>query len=202
MKLNIFMDSILPEIETFINRNAQHIDDMNNQLGRMITQDNPQLNKSTEDQSMLPDVSNNVLVPSHRPTTERESSKSSEANNKSETIDKKYYKCPSCGQEANLKTIACDECDEWFHYSCVNLSEDDIKKLPTEFPYICDNCNENHLYSPITSTQMQDTPVEQKDETTNKKLVRTKMSEDSIVASQQLKERHIQDINSEKLQIL
>jgi len=75
------MDSILPEIETFINRNAQHIDDMNNQLGRMITQDNPQLNKSTEDQSMLPDVSNNVLVPSHRATTERESSKSSEANN-------------------------------------------------------------------------------------------------------------------------
>jgi len=36
--------------------------------------------------------------------------------------------------------IACDSCDEWYHGSCINLTEDQAADIKT---YICQNCRED-----------------------------------------------------------
>jgi len=36
--------------------------------------------------------------------------------------------------------IACDSCDEWYHGSCINLTEDQAVDIKS---YICQNCRED-----------------------------------------------------------
>jgi len=36
--------------------------------------------------------------------------------------------------------IACDSCDEWYHGSCINLTEDQAADIKS---YICQNCRED-----------------------------------------------------------
>ncbi|MES9881859.1 MAG: PHD finger domain-containing protein [Sedimenticola sp.] len=59
---------------------------------------------------------------------------------------KHSYACPVCGLEAKNDTIACEECDLWFHYSCVGLNNKDAGKISESTPYICVSCNDNILY--------------------------------------------------------
>jgi ribosomal protein L37AE/L43A len=56
------------------------------------------------------------------------------------------YVCPICQQQANMNTIACEECDDWFHFECLGLTSKNIKKIEEEAPYICKECIENQLY--------------------------------------------------------
>jgi hypothetical protein len=48
------------------------------------------------------------------------------------------YRCPICREEAQEKTITCDECNEWYHDSCFKLSQLEINKIDANIPYICD----------------------------------------------------------------
>ena len=56
------------------------------------------------------------------------------------------YKCPICQQQANRDTIACEECDGWFHFECLGLTSKDIKKIEEDAPYICKACMQNQVY--------------------------------------------------------
>ena len=69
------------------------------------------------------------------------------------------FYCPNCDQVAGQNTIACEECELWYHYGCVGLSLADVVKINTDIPYICDNCNDNQVYgekSTIASNQVED----------------------------------------------
>lgn len=165
MKIDVFMDSILNVIETTITMNAEHIDDMNNQLSKMIALENTHVEKPVKNQTTKSDALNDALVRSHNTATDMGSSKSNEADHEIGALETEQYWCPSCDQEAKMKTIACDE---WYHYTCANLSEEDIRKLPTEFPYVCDSCNENQLYCQETSNGKQASPEEQTEKPTVK----------------------------------
>ena len=61
-----------------------------------------------------------------------DNSKLSELNFSVERI----YFCPICDQAAELETIACEQCDEWYHYSCAGITEKDINKIGKDIPYI------------------------------------------------------------------
>jgi hypothetical protein len=39
-----------------------------------------------------------------------------------------------------MDTIACEECDDWFHFECLGLTSKNIKKIEEEAPYICKEC--------------------------------------------------------------
>ena len=56
------------------------------------------------------------------------------------------YYCLNCEQAVGQHTIACEECDSWYHYECVGLTHADVVKINKDIPYICDNFNENQLY--------------------------------------------------------
>ena len=45
-----------------------------------------------------------------------------------------------------MDTIACEECDGWFHFECLGLTSKDNKKIEEDAPYICKECIENQLY--------------------------------------------------------
>ncbi|CAC5393779.1 unnamed protein product [Mytilus coruscus] len=63
------------------------------------------------------------------------------------------YKCPICREESENNTIAYDECNEWFHYTCLKLTEMEIRKIDPDIPYICDLCNDEALFrSTITKS--------------------------------------------------
>ena len=50
------------------------------------------------------------------------------------------YECPICQQQANRDTIACEECDGWFHFEYLGLTSKDINKIEEDTPYICNAC--------------------------------------------------------------
>ena len=39
------------------------------------------------------------------------------------------YPCRKCRNECVVDCIQCDECDEWFHYECVLLTEEEFTQL-------------------------------------------------------------------------
>ena len=78
-----------------------------------------------------------------------DNSKLSELNSSVERI----YFCPICDQATELETISCEQCDEWYHYSCAGITEKDIKKIGKDIPFIYECCSDNVLYG----TQLEDT---------------------------------------------
>ena len=55
------------------------------------------------------------------------------------------------------KTFACDERNEWYHYSCLKLSQLEINKVDPNIPYICDLCNEELLFTaPVVNNEQSD----------------------------------------------
>ena len=51
--------------------------------------------------------------------------------------DSKRIKHCSCGQRDNSAMVQCDECDNWIHFSCANLTEEQAQEA-TE--YHCASC--------------------------------------------------------------
>ena len=47
---------------------------------------------------------------------------------------------------AGINTIACEECNDWFHFSCVDLTKDNVDKIDKQTDYVCKQCIENQLY--------------------------------------------------------
>ena len=54
--------------------------------------------------------------------------------------------CPICDSQAEGETIACDQCDKWFHYRCIGLHEKEIEKINDSIPYVGAACSDNIIY--------------------------------------------------------
>ena len=60
------------------------------------------------------------------------------------------YNCPACDQVADNDTIACDECNEWFHFGCIGVDRSRINDIPDEIPFICLFCNDKSIVQDIS----------------------------------------------------
>lgn len=60
--------------------------------------------------------------------------------------EKSSYFCPNCEEVAGQQTICCESCDAWYHYDCVGVTVNDVSKISSEVPFICENCNEGIIY--------------------------------------------------------
>ena len=50
------------------------------------------------------------------------------------------YFCPSCHKLAMDNTIACDKCQNWYHFECEGISQDKAKQMNDKIPYSCNSC--------------------------------------------------------------
>ncbi|CAG2254970.1 unnamed protein product [Mytilus edulis] len=80
--------------------------------------------------------------------------------------------CPNCEQAVQTEGIACDSCNNWFHYKCVGLTEDHINSFQ-QLEYHCDQCNDDLLYVGATF-------IPQTDENNQELLINTSSSEPAI----------------------
>ena len=49
----------------------------------------------------------------------------------------RVYQCPSCDQTAGDDTNACEDCGEWFHFTCAGIDRSAAGSIIEEVPYIC-----------------------------------------------------------------
>ena len=81
------------------------------------------------------------------PENDRKETSVSDINLADESETEKIYFCPACEQSAQIGSIACEECGEWFHFGCVGLSDTSADTIHTDMPFICIYCNDNLLYN-------------------------------------------------------
>ncbi|CAC5387117.1 unnamed protein product [Mytilus coruscus] len=54
--------------------------------------------------------------------------------------------CPICKEESQENTIACDECNEWYHYSCLRLTTIEVNRMDPDTLYIYVTCVTTNFY--------------------------------------------------------
>ena len=55
------------------------------------------------------------------------------------------FKCPACGKNASMGVIECEWCEEWHHFACVGIEEDEVTKWE-EAEWICPKCADDSQY--------------------------------------------------------
>ena len=103
-KTDLFVDNILPCIEKEVHSQEDNLSEINNKILISLTSEN--IRKQ-----------DNIDI-------------GEEINTNKEILSIKYididqdmqYVCPICQQQANMDTIACEECDDWFHFECLGLT--------------------------------------------------------------------------------
>lgn len=55
-------------------------------------------------------------------------------------LSEKRNFCPVCKDIAGDDTVFCETCCEWFHPKCVNMTLEQIQKIPTNVPFNCIIC--------------------------------------------------------------
>ncbi|MCG8113223.1 MAG: hypothetical protein N0E59_20925, partial [Candidatus Thiodiazotropha taylori] len=103
-------------------------------------------------------VSNNMDIENLPEQLTQESTESSQDNPTTHDIthdnsNVNITLCPSCEQTAGDQTIACEECGEWYHFSCTGLNNKSADAIPSDVPFICLACNDNLLYAPSDNEQ-------------------------------------------------
>ncbi|VDI56939.1 Hypothetical predicted protein [Mytilus galloprovincialis] len=112
-KIDIFTESILPIIEDHIVKNIGQVNAMNNHLNiAMSTRNAQEVEINVENQLSCSDTRTEGQTPESAIVLVRPN------KTPSASVDIIYY-CPACSEEANMNTIACESCDEWYHYTCV-----------------------------------------------------------------------------------
>ena len=76
-------------------------------------------------------------------------SKENTARQESKIIEKTFdnlnegsdLNCPKCNLSTNIgETINCNNCNKWYHYTCVNITSNDPWVQYEEIPYYCSKC--------------------------------------------------------------
>jgi len=66
------------------------------------------------------------------------------------------FPCSACGKpcKSNQKCIACDICNSWLHFRCIDMCISTSEKLASNLePYYCQSCLRQHLpFSYILNT--------------------------------------------------
>ena len=95
----------------------------------------------------------------------------------------KVYQCPICEQIAGDDTIACEACEEWFHFACAGIDRSAANSIHGDVPYICLMCNDNQLYIDALDTQSvngdQNVIIPLSDDEHSNILPQTSMSKDT-----------------------
>ncbi|CAC5385850.1 unnamed protein product [Mytilus coruscus] len=136
-KADLFMETILPQIENYLSQNEDTICDMNNKITQVISHSNVVRNQTHDHDSDQTHTKGASFIdsPCHPITS------------KSDLDQEQEYLCPVCNGKADKDTKECESCDHWFHYRCVGLTKGKVNKIDPNVPYICNGCNENELYN-------------------------------------------------------
>ncbi|XP_071160965.1 putative uncharacterized protein DDB_G0268364 [Mytilus edulis] len=131
-EINIILQHILPDIQEYINKCSDVLDVANTGMAETMKMIEKNRNQTSE-----------ITVSTELVKTSDETSSQVQPV-KQDTLmqdDIDICLCPICKEESQENTIACDECNEWFHYSCLKLSTMEVNKMDPDTPYICDLCS-------------------------------------------------------------
>ena len=93
---------------------------------------------------MNTEIENGICIQTSNKETNDINGQTESTNDKEGNL---VYRCPICREEAQENTIAYEECNEWYHYSCLKISQLEINKIDPNIPYICEICNEELLFT-------------------------------------------------------
>ena len=99
-----FINNILPCIEKEVHSQEDNLREINNRIHLSLTSENI---RTQDNIDIVEEINTNKEI----------------LNIKYIDIEQdRQYNCPICQQQANMDTIACKECDDWFHFECLGLS--------------------------------------------------------------------------------
>ena len=155
--IGMFESQIFKTVHAYIKQNTQNINDMNMQLGQALgaalapaPKNDSQLQGQKPVQKTTPKTSRkqNLAILSGSVTTPNSQSQTSvNQNSPSQSVDSIIYSCPVCDKVVDYQgcSVCCDTCDQWLHFSCVNLDPKDVDKIESQ-DYTCHLCLDNALH--------------------------------------------------------
>jgi len=180
-EIETFIQHILPNIQEFIQKTSTLLDEVNSSMTKTMAERINFNSMNTEiDKSDSPE--NEICIQTANIETNDMIGQTESTNDKEVNL---FYRCPICREEAQEKTIACEECNEWYHYSCLKLSQLEINKIDPNIPYICDLCNEELLFT------APDVNNEQPDQNLGKPLI------DMMQTRNDMQKRRVKDCQAE-----
>ncbi|MES9904543.1 MAG: hypothetical protein ABW168_17935 [Sedimenticola sp.] len=146
-RTDFFVEHILPKLTDTIAKRCNDLVKANQQIGASLGV------MYCEAEAEELKVKNRVYRQSHVTPLKCISLDQNNITMNTETDNNNTYICPICDTPAEDQTIGCDDCDGWFHYGCAGLNKEDIPKIGPDTPYICEQCNDNLLYTGNNQTQ-------------------------------------------------
>ena len=143
-KVDLFIDNILPILNSQLEQHCSSLDAVNTHLGSTI-------NHAVKNTGVS---ATNVI-----PTTSTEVAIATPENIQMQDKPTPEFTCPVCELDAGSETIACEECNERFHFQCAGLSNEDVKKIRGNSSFICKCCNDNVLYGVQRQTNQAVQPI-------------------------------------------
>ncbi|CAC5390133.1 unnamed protein product [Mytilus coruscus] len=137
--ISIFTEQILNPIQEFIQQTQPALDELSQSMAE--TQKLTITSDCKDQREELEDVNKE-----ERSTTRTQEIDINHKQQDDKQQTKYSYKCPICNEESGNNTIACDECNEWFHYACLKLTEMEVRKIDPSIPYICELWNNETLF--------------------------------------------------------
>ena len=141
-EINIFLQHILPDIQEYINKCSDVLDVANTGMAETMKM----IEKNRNQTSEITDCTELVKTSDETSSTQNISQVQPVKQDMLMQDDIDICLCPMCKEESQENTIACDECNEWFHYSCLKLSTMEVNKMDPDTPYICDLCSYELIY--------------------------------------------------------
>ena len=148
-RVDIFCEQILKPLEQYILSQCESLDVMNHGISSVIQAFKLKQGQKRAIQESVPQIGSNAESNNGVLEQKADQSRDSKQPELNSSVERLYF-CPVCDQAAELETIACEQCDEWYHYSCAGITGKDIDKIGDDIPYICDCCADNALYGTIT----------------------------------------------------
>ena len=155
--IGMFESQIFKTVHAYIKQNTQNINDMNMQLGQALGAalapapiNDSQLQGQKPVQKTTPKTSRkqNLAIQSGNVTTPITQSQTSvDQDSPNQSVDSIIYSCPVCDKVVDYQgcSVCCDTCDQWLHFSCVNLDPKDVDKIESQ-DYTCHLCLDNALH--------------------------------------------------------
>jgi hypothetical protein len=134
-EIETFIQHILPNIHEIIQKTSTLLDEVNSGMAKTIAQRMSFNNMNTE-------IENAICIQTSNKETNDINGQCHNGQTES-TNDKEVnlvYRCPICREEAQENTIACEECNEWYHYSCLKISQLEIRTFLISVKYATKNC--------------------------------------------------------------
>ena len=124
-RVDVFCEEIPQPIEDYTRLNCELLNHINKSISAIIqsTKIKPNQKQSLQPSTVVcaPHVSD---IPDQSDSITKHSAMGNESISRDESVERLYF-CPICDSLSDMGTIACEQCDEWFHLNCVGL----IKKL-------------------------------------------------------------------------